>query len=412
MTVRPTAVESKAMSLVGYHDLDRRPAFKIAAQEVGGRFYLYLSHFWHAGWSVVDVTEPESPQLLDFVATSSFDRTWTTQVQVADGLMIGSLERPYEGMEGAPYDAYDEGVLLFDVATDPSHPAQVGRFRTGGTGTHRNFYAGGRYAYLTAVLDGFVGRCLVVLDVDDPANPKEVTRWWWPGQNVAAGETPEHAPINYMHGPAYVVGDRAYVSYGRIGALIMDVSDPASPTVISRVDVGDIGGSLGCHSAIPILSRGLLVINSEAIKEGRAEGLNYAFVVDISDEERPRIVGSLPTPVPSEGAPYRTYQDKGGRFGPHNQAHRQGMPVYLPLERHVLMTWFNAGLRLYDIEDPFNPVEVAHHVAEDPAERLGALPRTALVTQAEDVAVDRRGYIYCTDKNWGLSVLRYDGTLS
>jgi sugar lactone lactonase YvrE len=32
---------------------------------------------------------------------------------------------------------------------------------------------------------------------------------------------------------------------------------------------------------------------------------------------------------------------------------------------------------------------------------------TSLVTQIEDVVVDRRGYIYCTDKNHGLFVLRY-----
>jgi hypothetical protein len=36
------------------------------------------------------------------------------------------------------------------------------------------------------------------------------------------------------------------------------------------------------------------------------------------------------------------------------------------------------------------------------------LPRT-LVAQSEDVLVDRRGYIYLTDKNHGLYVLRLAG---
>ena len=42
---------------------------------------------------------------------------------------------------------------------------------------------------------------------------------------------------------------------------------------------------------------------------------------------------------------------------------------------------------------------------EDPRERRGTLP-TDLVTQFEDVLVDGRGYVYCTDKNHGLFVLR------
>ena len=41
-------------------------------------------------------------------------------------------------------------------------------------------------------------------------------------------------------------------------------------------------------------------------------------------------------------------------------------------------------------------------------ERAGPLPRD-LVTQTEDVLVDTRGYIYVTDKQWGLWILRYTG---
>ena len=42
-----------------------------------------------------------------------------------------------------------------------------------------------------------------------------------------------------------------------------------------------------------------------------------------------------------------------------------------------------------------------------PKKRRGPLP-THLVTQFEDVLVDARGYIYCTDKNHGLFVLRME----
>ena len=54
------------------------------------------------------------------------------------------------------------------------------------------------------------------------------------------------------------------------------------------------------------------------------------------------------------------------------------------------------------------PREVGYFVPPDPTERIGLLPKT-LVVQSEDVLGDARGYIYVTDKNHGLYVLRYTG---
>jgi hypothetical protein len=47
-------------------------------------------------------------------------------------------------------------------------------------------------------------------------------------------------------------------------------------------------------------------------------------------------------------------------------------------------------------------------VPPDPVERRGALPKTKLVGQSEDVLVDARGFIYVTDKNHGIYVLRLE----
>jgi hypothetical protein len=72
------------------------------------------------------------------------------------------------------------------------------------------------------------------------------------------------------------------------------------------------------------------------------------------------------------------------------------------------MAYFNAGLQIFDVADPFVPVETGWYVPEDARERRGTLP-SDLVTQFEDVLVDARGYVYCTDKNHGLFVLRVTG---
>ena len=74
-------------------------------------------------------------------------------------------------------------------------------------------------------------------------------------------------------------------------------------------------------------------------------------------------------------------------------------------EDRVYLTYFNAGLRIYDLADPVRPFEIAHYIPDDPKQRLGMLPKT-LVTQSEDVLVDRRGFMYVTDKNHGLHIPR------
>jgi hypothetical protein len=397
----PGVVEQKAVEFVGYHDLDGRPGFKLAMQRHGDRWYLYLGHLWHRGWSILDVTDPRSPRLCRFVDGPA--NTWTIQVQVADGRLVTALEKPNEGWGVEPGLPFEEGAYIWDVAQDPEDPRLLGHWRTGGTGTHRNFYSGGDLVYMTAQPEGYVGHLLAVVDISDPAEPTELSRWWWPGQHVAGGETPEHD--FYLHGPAYVVGGRAYLGYGRVGMVILDVEDPADPRLVGRVSFGDLGSMLGCHSAVPLPGRDLVIANSETILEGAGDPVNYTCVVDIADESHPRVVSTFPMPRPEPGAPYASYYTKGGRFGPHNQHQHQGHPDLAAPGDRIVMAYFNAGLRVFDIADPYVPVETGWYVPEDPRERRGTLP-SSLVTQFEDVLVDARGYVYCTDKNHGLFVLR------
>lgn len=402
----PAVLENQGFELVGYHDLSGRPGFKLAMQERNGRWYLYLGHLWHRAWSILDVTDPSGPRLV-----RTFDGpadTWTIQVQAASGRLITGLEKPGAGWGVAADAAFAEGALIWDIAADPTEPRLLGEWRTGATGTHRNFYAGGDFAFMAASKPGFVGNLLRVVDISDPGRPREVSSWAAPEQL----DTEEHPGVKqaYLHGPAYPRGDRAYLPYGRLGLVVLDIADITAPRLVSQLSFGDLGGAVGCHSAVPIPGRDILVVNSEAIKEGDGDSLNYAYVVDIADDTQPRVISSLPLPTPTAGLPYRNYYAKAGRFGPHNQHHYQDNPAHLALGDHVLMTYFNAGLRLFDISDPLQPAEVGWFVPQDPQDRHGPLP-TTLVTQFEDVLVDARGYIYCTDKNHGLFVLRYPAGL-
>ncbi len=403
------ASEARNMRLVGYSDVDGRPAFKLGIQAVDNRWYLYCGHLWHRGWSILDVTTPSQPSVVKFLPGP--ENTWTIQMNVAEGKMLTSLERISEDWGGDPSQPHAETAIFWD-ASAPGNPHELSRIRLGGTGSHRNFWAGGRYLHMAANPAGYSGNIYVAMDVSDPARPQEVGRWWIEGQGP--GETADpHEDGRSVHGPAYVVGNRAYVAYGGGGMVILDIADPRRPRLVSRFDVsppfrGGFGGA-GVHSVLPLVDRGIAVVNGESGPERCQEPLNFVGIVDIADEENPRLVSIFPNPRPSPGLGFTHYCDKGGRFGPHNSHLPHHSPFMLQRDDRVYLTWFNAGLRVYDISDPREPTEVGCFVPPDPGERIGLFPRTALVTQTEDVLVDSRGYIYITDKNHGIFILEYTG---
>jgi hypothetical protein len=394
--------------IVSYSDVDGRGgAFKLAILERAGRWYLYAGHLWHRGWSILDVTDPEEPEYVRFIPGP--DNTWTIQMDVNAGKMITALERMPASWGGDPTRPFDEGVLIWDIETDPTNPTRLGHFRTGGTGTHRNFYPGGRYVHLAAGMPGYQGNIYVIIDILDPSRPVEAGRWWVPGQHTAGGEQLSEPGVS-LHGPPHVVGDRAFLSYGGAGMIILDIQDVARPQLVGRLDFSPpFLSNIGVHSVLPLPARQLAAVCSEAIGEDCGEPLNHTSLVDISDPSQPVLRSVFPVPVPPEGAGFSDFcQREGGRFGPHNFNQHHHSPHTDHSDRLIYQTYFSAGLRIYDIENPRLPQEVGYFIPPDPTQRFGPVPSGTIV-QSEDVLVDRRGFIYLSNKQQGIWILRYTG---
>jgi hypothetical protein len=130
-----------------------------------------------------------------------------------------------------------------------------------------------------------------------------------------------------------------------------------------------------------------------------------AGIADIGDEKRPRMLSLFPLPEPAPESELKNFYEKAGRFGPHNHHHPNHQPCLEDRDDIAYLTYFNAGLRVYDIRDARQPKEFAYFVPADPQRRIGTKP-THLVAQSEDVLVDRRGCIYLSDKNHGIHILR------
>jgi hypothetical protein len=167
---------------------------KMQLMSIGNRRYMFQQG------DVLDISDVRKPQIFN---KGGFQGN---QLQVAFNkdlqkwiLMAGAQTPITDSTPEAPMGKYDDphlddkrknykglrGVRFYDV-TDPSKIVKLSEFSTGATGqgTHRNYYDGGKYAYLdTAPDDTFIHqpsyfRELVngnmIIDVSDPTNAKEV----------------------------------------------------------------------------------------------------------------------------------------------------------------------------------------------------------------------------------------------
>ena len=422
---------AKNMELVGYHDVEGKPAIQMAMQQVSGRWYLYIAHWYHKGWSIMDVTEPSDPKYIRFIPDpGGKPATLTIKVQVADGIMITQMQQGMPVFFGKTANmAFDEGIYIWD-AKDPENPKRLGHWKTGGIGTHRNYYAGGRYVHTSAACPGFSGNIYRIVDIIDPTHPVEVGRWWLPDQWAAGGVPPggpEWGPLGryFLHGPPYPKGDKAYLSYHGLGLVIVDISDITLPKFVGKLQTSPpLGGqSPTCHTVLPMTRRKLALMTSEGrrvpvIGRGTAQGvapipLNFIGMVDVSDETRPTLIAIFPIPEPPPGAPFKNFSetDKVGNygFGPHNLHEPHNHPDLEDRDDRIYATYFSAGVRVYDVSDPYLPREIAFYLPPDPKKWAWQHPDGFggdLRVTCEDILVDKRGYIYVTDMQNGLHILR------
>jgi hypothetical protein len=402
----PPGAQAQNLEVVGFSALaGRYGAFKMAIKQAKGRWYLFMGHSFDHGWSVLDVTDPKAPRYVRFIPGPA---DWiTSQVTLHDNLLLTGLSRNDDSAT-----VVQPAVLIWDVS-DPENPKQVSSWTGGVRGSHRNSYPGGRYAYLATSAPGYTGRIMVALDVSDPKNPKEAGRWWTPGQKEGEARTTLVAPS--FHGPVNVSPDGKWATMPYTpNVLNLDISDIAKPKLIGALQMTPPFANVGIqslHTVLPLWDRKLLFASSEPMQSNcKDNGMHFAALIDNADPAKPRLLSMFPSPVPPPGAPYKDFCAKGGRFGPHNVNQEIHSPDVEKPGDLMYIAYFNAGLRVYDIANPQLPTEVGYFM---PPERPGARAEHGAhasdVNWTEEVVVDTRGNIYIADTKWGVWVLRYTG---
>jgi hypothetical protein len=271
-----------------------------------------------------------------------------------------------------------------------------------GGGLHRARYVGGRWAYASALIDGFTDYILITIDMADPTEPKEAGRFWLPGMNLSTGEKPNWPSAVDRFGlhHAIVHADTAYCSWRDACLAVVDVSDRSAPKLITHKSWSPPFGG-GTHNCLPLPDRDLLVVVDEAVLDNMEDGFKPIWIFDNRVPSNPISISTLPAPSNTD------YKAVGGHFGPHN-IHENRPGTFISSEL-IFATFQNAGVRIFDIRDPYRPVEVGALVPPAPSCLVDPRPNRPRVLHSADVFVDRNGIVYCTDFNAGLYIMEYQG---
>jgi len=361
-----------------------------------------------ASGDFVDVSEAKNPVLVNnkrVLQSSGLGGPVVYNTKLKKWIMMCTAAQPLTGATPQyPHGQYDKelrdkvlaykglrGIRNYDV-TDPTKPNLLQEYNTGekGNGTHHNFYDGGQYAYLDCGWDGTLrlenhqrpySNALMIVDMSDPANVQEVSRWWVPGQKLGEEEeykkyrfAGDHTSWTGNHGAISVpkrVEDGGTIGYGGFGAFgfyVMDLSDIKHPKPYGHTQYEfDTFGTIPYHTCYPVIAdaahpklQNKVVALHEAVEADCRENYHTPYVLDVKDPRNPKIIGFFPRPAAPPDAPYTDFCFARGRFGSHNTQCWLAPGTSNPAI--IVISWFNAGVRVFDISDPTAPKEVAWFV--------------------------------------------------
>ena len=243
----------------------------------------------------IDISNPARPVVVDSLQSNT--RLVNDVMTTADGnTMVFTREGASDRRNG---------IVIADTR-DPLHPKVIAEFTEGVTGgVHSAFVytqpKHGTHVYLTNDATGAIH----IVDIGEPARPKEVAQWKTPGPDNSG---------RYVH-DIDVRDGLLYGSWWNDGVVILDVGNgikggtPSSPKLVSQYkydldklyrDVEAVSGpgfTRGTHTAWR--HRDYLFIADEVYRNGTVAGAKDASanrmygtlqVLDVSDIERPKPV--------------------------------------------------------------------------------------------------------------------------
>ncbi len=101
---------------------------QVSVAKLGGRYYAFVGHMLGMGTSILDVSDPGSPEVVAQIPIGENNHSHKVRV-CGDHILVNAEQlgarRPFEA-----------GLRIYDIR-DPSSPEEVSFFETGGKGVHK-----------------------------------------------------------------------------------------------------------------------------------------------------------------------------------------------------------------------------------------------------------------------------------
>ena len=260
------------------------------------------------------------------------------------------------------------GVVAFDVS-EPATPVLIGEYRVferyaspeNFTDVHNVFLSPDGNLLYAISLPGYPSSDLRILDVSDPASPKEAGRF----SIGFSGDLSFAHDVNVVEREGRMI---AFLNYLEAGLWILDITDPASIVVLSNIEWDGIMS----HSGWPF------ALGDRLYYAHTSEGYNrHLTILDVTDLEDPTVVSRFAT--------------------------REGLSIHNVevVDGIAYISYLIDGLRVVDLRDPETPREVAHFdTVPDEDER-------DIIQGAWGVRVSN-GIVYLSDMKTGTYAFRVD----
>ncbi|MDA0239201.1 MAG: hypothetical protein O3A84_04120 [Proteobacteria bacterium] len=362
--------QSLNMKLIGQHTLNGEGAMgegmSISITKDGRRIMWLAHERAPKNFTGVDVTDPSNMKIvvqtdLPHASMRSNSLEVTGDIMAVAYQTKAAPDKLSPGLGMSP-----AGVELFDISV-PENPKSISFFDCSGPhsmGVHQLWFADGEFVHFAGGAPDFEPRnpadCQFYrcIDVRNPSKPVEAGRWWLPGtRKDDVEDPPERHPVFNSGFRAHNTNvyperpDRLYLGYLDGGVFILDIADKSRPQVVGSWNPHPPFPGFS-HTMLPLIDRDLLIVTDESIRDGGGDWPKLTWVVDARDESNLVPVSTLPIPHPDE------FKDRGGRYGSHNLHENRPGPAFRS-SNTIFATFFNGGVRAFDITNQYQPKEIA-----------------------------------------------------
>src|SRR5688572_4281613 len=324
------------------------------------------------GTIVLDLTDPARPVKTDYLTARAMRNTGESlRVNARRGLLVANHYGNGHGDQQGNGSAYP-WLAVYDVSGDCRHPRLLADVAMPHGRGHEGWFSPDGMTYY---MSNYGSQVVVPIDLTDPSNPKELARWRFA---VHGGSISEDGTRGYLAGMAPGPTELITIDTSDVGPGLANAG-----RVISRLPLPDTTANQNAYrldyGGHPhLISFGELPAMPHApCSVPRRQNFDAARMVDIADEEHPRVVARFLNEVADPANCEKVINDFQTTTRGSDRADLT-YPVVAPAvgfqyDDHyctpdrlrdptiLACAQIMSGLRVYDIRDPRRPREIAYY---------------------------------------------------